>query len=135
MTSVHVNGVKVSFLVVQLSTIADARDATVVPLASSEAIEEQAPDDVEDTIEEVWDVRDLHRSSGHDSSALERVKSLCESFLFPELDTVLKAQQWIGDYIQAFPDQPRLDASAKTNDTDSPAAQKAWKQNTVTYGK
>lgn len=98
------------FLVNQLLTLADASDATTTALGRFEEVKEHAPDDVEDDIEDVWDVSNLRRSSERNPSVLERTKALCNYLSLPVQITVVKMQQWIESDIQAFANYLGLEA-------------------------
>lgn len=91
MTNIHVDSVSVliddSFL-----PFADADDATTAALGPSEKTGEQESDDVEDDIEEIWNVSRLCRTAERDTSTIQLVDSLWEFLALPVLATAVKAQ-------------------------------------------
>lgn len=74
MVSVHVDAVKVSFLVDSLFTLVAALDANTAAKGPFEEVEKQDPDGVEDDVEELGDACHLHHSIKRAPSPLEHVK-------------------------------------------------------------
>lgn len=133
--SVHVNIVKVSFLVVQFCTLADPWGASKAALRPSQENEEQELGTGEDDIEEALDVSDLRWGSERGPSAFKHVKSLCESLSLPVPTTVVKAEKWIEDVIRVFAEYSQLKALLKTTIDILAAAQEDWEQRTAVYRK
>lgn len=60
---VHIDAVKVSFLMNSLFTLADTRYTNTAGRDPSKEVEEQESYDFEDAVEEVWDVSELYHSN------------------------------------------------------------------------
>lgn len=85
----------------------------MVTLVFFEEVEQHGTNHVEDDLEKVWDVTDLHHSSEHGPTALEPVQYLCESFSLPVQTRVVEAQHWSKDAIEALADYLRLEPLLK----------------------
>lgn len=84
--------------------MADALHSVTATLGHPGELEQQKPDDSEDGIEEVRDMRHLPRSSEHAPSIMEPARSLCESLSLAVLTTVVEARQHIAVSKPVFAD-------------------------------
>lgn len=83
-------------------TLANARDDTMAALGLYKEVEKRNSGDIENDVEELWDVSDLLHSNECSLSALERMKSLWKSFSLPVPITVLELQQLTEKAFRAF---------------------------------
>lgn len=125
--SVHADTVEIYFLVDQLSTSADTRNATTSALGSLEKIKKQQRGDCEDDVEkyEMQAICIVVVSEVHPIGARENV------WEFPPLavrTTVVEALQRIEEAIREIADYPRSEETLKTKYADFAAAEEDWKQ-------
>lgn len=131
--SIHIDTVEIAFLN-QAFSLAETRVDTGKDLNSLEEVEEPESGESEHDTENIWNVIDMHRSSEHSMSALEGVKSLCESLSLPVPTKVVEKRQHIESTIQTFADYRWLEASVEMTDAVLAATEENWKQNLAVYG-